>query len=329
MHRSAVVNTFAGNPLDRAGAKRVAREWLEAQAERADAAVLLMWSGKPLVADAAAGAVRLAYLPAREARALAGLDGEWLLLGLSAEAPVFAAELSAEAEPTEGPLRSLGRFDELRALALALSGPEAGIAATAKSLFDWHRRHRFCSACGAASLAADGGWKRACPECAAEHFPRVDPVVIMLPVLGERCLLGRQASWPEGRMSALAGFVEPGESLEEACAREMREEAGLTLRRATYHSSQPWPFPSSLMVGLVAEVADDRAEPDGVELEAVRWFTREEARDILEGRHPEVSAPAPLAIARRLLEAWVDGFGMILIPPDFVVSDGDLPSSWR
>jgi NAD+ diphosphatase len=176
----------------------------------------------------------------------------------------------------------------------------------AKSLFDWHRRHSFCSVCGTASAMKSAGWKRVCPQCNAEHFPRVDPVVIMLPVFGDRCLVGRQAIWPAGRMSALAGFLEPGESIEEACAREVKEEAGLTVTRVVYHASQPWPFPSTLMIGLFAEVADDRAVPDGVEIESLRWLTRDEARAAVEGRHPDLTAPAKFAIATHLLAAWAN-----------------------
>ncbi|HRL07144.1 MAG TPA: NAD(+) diphosphatase, partial [Brevundimonas diminuta] len=156
-------------------------------------------------------------------------------------------------------------------------------------------------------------WKRVCPACGTEHFPRVDPVVIMLPVYKggaePRCLLGRQAAWPAGRMSALAGFMEPGEAIEEACAREVMEEAGLTVSDVRYHSSQPWPFPAQLMIGLIAEVTTDEAAPDQTELEAVAWLTRSEARAVLDETHPTIQAPPPYAIARRLLETWARGEG--------------------
>jgi NAD+ diphosphatase len=202
----------------------------------------------------------------------------------------------------------------MREAAGLLGGPDAAMAGTAKSLFDWRRRHGFCAACGTESENACGGWKRVCPACAAEHFPRVDPVTIMLPVYrgGPEpiCLLGRQAAWPEGRMSALAGFLEPGETIEEACAREIAEEAGLTVTTVRYHSSQPWPFPSQLMIGLIAEVDSDDARPDQTELVAVAWLTRTEAADVLAGRHPAIMAPPPIAIARTLLQAWVDGFAV-------------------
>ncbi|MDI6625870.1 MAG: NAD(+) diphosphatase, partial [Brevundimonas sp.] len=201
---------------------------------------------------------------------------------------------------------------EMREAAMLLPGPDAAMAGTAKSLFDWRRRHGFCAACGIQTEDACGGWKRVCPACSTEHFPRVDPVTIMLAVYrgGDepRCLLGRQASWPEGRMSALAGFLEPGETIEEACAREIEEEAGLTVTAVRYHSSQPWPFPSQLMIGLVCEVDSEDAAPDQTELEAVAWLTRDEARACLAGTHPTIKAPPKIAIARTLLQAWVDGF---------------------
>lgn len=183
------------------------------------------------------------------------------------------------------------------AAAAVLPAADAAMAGGAKSLFDWRRKHGFCANCGTLSQTASGGWKRVCPACGTEHFPRVDPVTIMLPVFkgGAEpiCLLGRQAAWPEGRMSALAGFLEPGETIEEACAREVKEEAGLTVVATAYHSSQPWPFPSQLMIGLIAEVSDDQARPDQTELEAVAWLTRAEARAVIAGDHPTIQPPRP------------------------------------
>jgi len=301
---------FTGNPLDRVSPKRGDAEWLRAQLDDSSARVLAMWNGRPLVEtpsdEGREEGARLAYLTVEQARAAAGDRAEGLLLlGLDGEAPVFAVEVLGEAEPDFA-----GRFAELRAVALALSRPEAGIVATAKSLFDWHRRHGYCSACGNASRSVDAGWRRVCPACETEHFPRVDPVVIMLAVSNGRCLLGRNAGWPEGRMSALAGFMEPGETIEAACARELNEEAGLVVRSVAYHSSQPWPFPSSLMIGLMADVEEGPAVPDGVELVELRWFTRDEAREVLEGRHAEVAAPSALGVARALLESWCAG-----VPP--------------
>jgi len=306
MSLTAFTNTFAGNPLDRASELRADPEALRRLMAAPGARALAMWNGKPLVeADPAdPAALRLAYLPISLAHALAVGDERMLFLGLGEDGAVFAVDLEGAADPTDGPLEGHGRFEVLREAAAFLPAPETAIAATAKAVFEWRRRHGFCSACGQPTLAVDGGWKRVCQACRAEHFPRTDPVVIMLPTLGERCLLGRQAAWPAGMFSALAGFLEPGESIEEACAREIREEAGLTTLTVRYHSTQPWPYPSSLMIGLIAEVSDDNARPDQTELEAVRWFTRAETRALLAGDIPGVWAPKPLAIAHQLVRAW-------------------------
>ncbi|HYC73559.1 NAD(+) diphosphatase [Brevundimonas sp.] len=302
------LNTFAGNPLDRAGDLRNDPEWLAERGADPEALALVLWEGRPLLE--AGDEPRLAWLPMGQARAVAP-DRE-LFLGLWKGAPVFAVEVEGAIDPTAGPLRGVGVFHEMREAAALLPGPDAAMAGTARSLFDWRRRHGFCAACGVQSENACGGWKRVCPACATEHFPRVDPVTIMLAVYrgGDepRCLLGRQASWPEGRMSALAGFLEPGETIEEACAREIEEEAGLTVTAVRYHSSQPWPFPSQLMIGLICEVDSENAAPDQTELEAVAWLTRDEARACLAGEHPTIKAPPGIAIARTLLQAWVDGF---------------------
>lgn len=306
MQLQAFTNTFAGNPLDRASERRRDRVWIARQLADPRALALALWQGRPLLREDAVGASELVYLSAPMARAAVGGREERLLfLGLHGEAAVFAVEFDGAGDPSEGPLAGLGRFEDLRAAAAILPGPEAAMAGCAKSLFDWRARHRFCSVCGQESEIADAGWKRICPACKSEHFPRVDPVTIMLPWIGDRCLLGRQAAWPAGRMSALAGFLEPGESIEEACAREVKEESGLTVRAVAYHSSQPWPFPSSLMVGLFAEVTDDHAVPDETELEAVRWFTRTEIRELLSRGEYDGVKPAPrFAIARQLLEVW-------------------------
>ncbi|MBN9480121.1 MAG: NAD(+) diphosphatase [Bordetella sp.] len=301
-------NVFSGNPLDRSGDLRNDAAWLAEQEANPEALAMILWEGRPLV-ETHEGAERLVWLSLAHARDL--VRDRDVFLGLWKGAPVFAAEFEGSIDPTTGPAGGLGRFVEMREAAVVLPEADAGIAATAKSLFDWRRRHGFCAACGKASDQASGGWKRVCRACGAEHFPRVDPVVIMLPVhkggAEPRCLLGRQAAWPAGRMSALAGFMEPGEAIEEACAREVMEEAGLTVCDVRYHSSQPWPFPAQLMIGLIAEVTTDEAAPDQTELEAVAWLTRSEARAVLDETHPTIHAPPPYAIARRLLETWAGG----------------------
>jgi NAD+ diphosphatase len=308
MPLNAFTNTFAGNPLDRASDRRSDRGWIADRLAAPDTLVLPMWNGAPFIENDGQGGVRLAYVAAALAEELAPGTERRLFLGLWKSTAVFAIDLDGAADPADAPLRGLGRFEDLRGLAMRLAGVEAAIAATAKGVFEWRRRHRHCSVCGQPSDVADAGWKRICPACKAEHFPRTDPVAIMLAACGERCLLGRQAAWPKGMWSALAGFIEPGETIEEGCARELKEEAGLEALSVRYHSTQPWPYPSSLMIGLIAEVAEGDAAPSDTELEAVRWFTRDEARSLLAGEVEGAFAPPRLAIAHQLIKAWVEGF---------------------
>jgi NAD+ diphosphatase len=298
----AFENTFAGSGLDRAGARRSDPAWIAAQLSAPDAVALVLWTGKLLSTEA--GVARLA---AAQVRALEADDENLVFLGLQGSAPVFAIELGGDDDPAETVLAGLGVFEELRPLALRLPHEQASEAAAARSLFEWRRRHRWCANCGQPTHTADAGWKRVCPACGTQHFPRTDPVVIMLAVYGDRCLLGRQATWAPGMWSALAGFVEPGESLEEAVARELREESALNASAMRYHSSQPWPFPGQMMVGFIAEVDSDQAQADLTELEAVRWFTRSEAAALLRGELDGAFAPPPLAIAHQLIRAWTEG----------------------
>jgi NAD+ diphosphatase len=299
-------NAFADFPLDKAGHLRRDRAWL-ADALKGDGAQLAIFQNMAPYCDAQ-GAV---WLSGHARDAICGPAALTLFLGVDEGGrPHFAAELPGNVE--DSPIAGLGAFEDMRALAARLPNAEAAILGCAKALYEWHARHRFCANCGEPSTVEDGGWKRVCASCAAEHFPRVDPVVIMLPVLGERCCLGRQKRFPRGMYSALAGFIEPGESMEEACAREILEEVGLTATAMRYHSTQPWPFPSSLMIGLIAEVADDALTLDPEEIDEAVWLTREEARaaigggvTLADGR--QVWAPPPFAIAHQLVKAWVEG----------------------
>jgi len=319
MALSMFINTYAGNPLDRAAERRLDADWLvAARRATADTVLVASWNGQPLVREREGG-LDLVRLDGEMGFALARVDEDLLFLGLDGETAVFGLNLDGEADPTAGPLERRGKFTDLRFAGGQLSPEDAGIAATAKAVLEWHQRHKFCSLCGQRSEVAEAGWKRVCPACKAEHFPRTDPVTIMLPTYGDECLLGRQAVWPKGRFSTLAGFMEPGESIEAACAREVKEEAGLTVTSVRYHSSQPWPFPTNLMIGLIAEVSDQNAAPDQTELEEVRWFSRQEMRKILAGPPPGggaaspwadvdgIGVPPPFAVAHQLMKAWAEG----------------------
>jgi NAD+ diphosphatase len=304
------LNTFAGNPLDRASDRRAKPEWIAEQLASPDSLGIAIWNGQPFVEPAPTPenphGLQIAYLPAKLVGELAGGPERLLFMGLWKDTAVFAVDLEDVANPADGPLQGFGKFEDLRAVALRLPSTEAAIVATAKQMFEWRRRHPHCAVCGQRTEAQEGGWKRKCPSCEAEHFPRTDPVVIMLAYHGDRCLLGRQERWPPGMFSALAGFLEPGESIEEACARELHEEAGLRARKVRYHSTQPWPYPSSLMIGLIAEVEDDPGAPDQTELSEIRWFTRAEAKLLIAGQLEGVAAPNKLAIAHQLIKAWAE-----------------------
>jgi NAD+ diphosphatase len=285
----AAPNTFAGSALDRAGARRADAAWLRAARADPAARAVVATDGGVLADGDGPARVALDALPA---------GTELVLLGVEpgSGGALFAADPGAEAAAELLPGASLRG---LRELAPGLSLPEGGLLAHAVALLNWHRRHRFCANCGAPTEPGDAGHVRRCPRCGAEHHPRTDPVVIMLVTDGDRALLGRQAAWPAGRYSALAGFVEPGESLEEAVAREVREESGIEVADVRYRSSQPWPFPASLMLGFTAAwVAGEPAVRDG-ELEDVRWFER---ADVAAGG---VLLPPREAIARRLIEGWL------------------------
>jgi NAD+ diphosphatase len=284
-----------------------------------DARVLLIARDMPVLRNGETGLDSL--LSMSEIGALGGAQVE-ALLGLAPNgAPVFAALLRDAAvemrsDASDGFLdrRVLvvpGREDlklvDLRSIAMGglLAPDQTAMLATAKALMHWHAHHRFCSNCGSPTEVAVAGWRRDCPVCKAIHFPRTDPVVIMLAVDGDACLLGRQPRFPKGMYSALAGFVEPGETIEAAVRREIREEAAVTCHAVQYYASQPWPFPASLMIGCFAKAESRSVEVDRVELEDARWFGREETIALIERRHPDgLMAPTPMAIAHHLLKQW-------------------------
>lgn len=277
---------FAGAVLDRAPLERTRPEWLAEQRADPRARAILM-SERGIWLD---GAGLLLARPSAQA----------ILLGLSGETPLFADDVSG-AEPAEG--RPAG----LREAATELSVEEIALAGYAGSLLAWHRRHRFCANCGRTTEQRDGGHERHCPACDAHHFPRTDPVVIVRVTDAEdRLLLGRQARWADGRFSLLAGYVEPGETLEEAVRREVLEESGVALGEVSYVASQPWPFPSSLMLGFSALATGGEPVPADGELAEVRWFEREEVERAARGEG-ELALSPPYSIARRLIDAWLAG----------------------
>jgi NAD+ diphosphatase len=286
------------------GERRTDDAWVARRlADPASRAVVATDEGV-LVDGAAPVLVPLAQLAGRGEPVLLGVDGEGAVFGVDPGAADAAA------------LGAGGELRGLREVAAMAATADAGLLAHAVGLLNWHRRHRFCANCGASTHAAEAGHVRVCPRCGAVHHPRTDPVVITLVHDGDRVLLGRQASWPGGRYSALAGFVEPGESLEEAVTREIDEESGVTVRDARYRSSQPWPFPASLMLGFEATYVGGEPHTRDGELEDVRWVSRAELERAAAGEgdgwsDPEgagagdLMLPPPLAIARRLIGAWL------------------------
>ena len=285
-----MLNTFAGARIDRAGARRTDPDWLrERLADPTSRAVLVDVDG--VYVDASSDPPRPLLVP------LSSLEApEPVLLGVDDAGALFAVGID-------------GTFDgavamQLREAGARMAQEDGGLVAYAAAIINWHRTHPHCSRCGTATHIAEAGHVRECPNCGALHHPRTDPVVIMLVHDGDRALLGRQPTWPAGRYSALAGFVEPGESLEEAVAREVLEEAGIVVGDVLYRSSQPWPFPTSLMLGFHAAYVSGQPVVGDGELDDVRWFTRGELLEIVRGG-TDFHLPPPLAIARRLIDEWL------------------------
>lgn len=304
--------------LDRVAHRRRDTAWLEAAFESDNVRILVMREGLPLVeGSGAASAPQPVGAQLAPGRPLLWLGAQAAMLGRTFTrvflgetvkgSPVFAIELPASFSLDTSPIAGLGVFEDFRVAASSMDAFDGGAAATARCLFEWHRRHGFCANCGTRTKIEEAGWKRKCDDCGIEHFPRVDPVAIMLAVRGDKCLMGRQAAWRPGFWSCLAGFVEPGETIEQAAARELFEEAGVRCTRpAEYLFCQPWPFLSSLMIGLILDADGEEIVIDSTELETARWFTRAEARAMLAGEHAEAFAPPSFAIAHHVLKAWVE-----------------------
>lgn len=313
-------NTFAGGHLDRAGNQRRNEQWVAEQAIAPAARFLPLWQLKAPVAKD--GSPALYWLSGNEVRTKFPHVSP-IFLGLDdAGAPYFAVDASNGNETP--PFDGAAQFEEVRAIAPGVDRGDAALLAQARSLIDWHARHAYCAVCGSATALRDGGYVRRCVSatCGAQHFPRTDPVVIMLIHKDDRCLIGRQKWFPEGFYSTLAGFMEPGETIEEAVRREVYEEARIHVGEVRYHSSQPWPYPSSLMIGCIGVAEDDAIAVDDVELEDACWVDRatigEAIRRVSRGQvdplgrgagiegvgQRKIKVPAPMAIAHQLMRAW-------------------------
>lgn len=295
---------FVSNILDRAAHLRFSDEKLFALENKSDSRAYVIYRDS-LVMKKDGDAMR-ALLSVDEAIKFGANPGT-IFLGLRDGAAVFGMGISAQAAE-----KLVGRDDvavsELRGMAMQGIVPpeELSAIAQAKSMVSWHQRHGFCANCGSKSSMAEGGWKRVCPSCKTEHFPRTDPVVIMLVEKGDKCLLGRQKQFAPGMYSCLAGFVEAAETIEDAVKREIFEEAGIRATDVTYYMTQPWPYPSSLMIGCSARALNDEIVVDRMELEDARWFSRDEAMLMWKREHPDgLAGPHPFAIAHHLLGRWL------------------------
>ncbi|MDR3469184.1 MAG: NAD(+) diphosphatase [Xanthobacteraceae bacterium] len=296
---------FATHPIDRAAHLRDDVEKLMALEERADARAYVVHRDQLLIKTES---TPTAALSLKEARGFGANPGT-VFLGLRDGRPLFGMGIPAQAvEALMG--RPDVRVNDLRGAVTQglLPVEELSAIAMAKSLVSWHQRHGFCANCGQKSAMSSGGWRRDCPACKTQHFPRTDPVVIMLVTDGERCLLGRQAQFPPGMWSCLAGFVEIAETIEDAVRREVAEEAGVACTDVAYYRAQPWPYPSSLMIGCTARATTTDIVVDKTELEDARWFSRDEAAAMLRREHPDgLLGPHPVAIAYHLVAQWLNG----------------------
>jgi NAD+ diphosphatase len=299
---------FTGGPLDRAGDLRTDSSWLANKRAEDQARILLLWRLQPLLMGAAEDEeAALRFLTVAEGERLGPPDAQEIFLGLNGDAAFFARDISA----LEDPLLSLqgpAHFRDARGALDVIPLEQTAILGQAKALIDWHARHRFCAVCGAPTMSVDAGYRRECPSCKASHFPRTDPATIMLVSRGDHCLLARNKRFGASHNhSVLAGFVEPGESIEECVRREVFEEVGIKVGEVRYIASQPWPFPSNMMIGCIAEALSDDIRVDGNEIVSARWFDRKTILRMLAGEPVEdVRLPRPIAIAFHLIKTWAD-----------------------
>lgn len=287
-------NVFAGAFVDRSGDRRKDPDWLSNAAKDEQSRFVPVWGDQCLVGSDPLSAVLLKRTQIDNVA-----DPDLIFLGVFRDHPAFAVPFSAD---EEAPYKELGEYQDLWFLGTALPPDEANLLAHARALVLWHASQVYCGVCGSPARPNAAGNSRVCtnPDCGREIYPRVDPAIIVLVANGGRCLLGRQRSWPEGRYSTIAGFAEPGESLEDAVQREVYEETNIHVGSVVYHSSQPWPFPSALMLGFTAEATSTDIVLNDGELEDARWFTREDLRS----GFPKL--PSRVSIARRLVDHWID-----------------------
>jgi NAD+ diphosphatase len=296
---------FAGSPLNRASEKRIDPNWIQSKRQDPSTLILPMRRLEPFLRESerSGSAVTLGLLRPEIVDSLVSSETLCVFLGLDGDRALFALDVSEAADLTK--LGPLGFFQEARSAGQIVSAGDAAIIAQAKAMIDWHQRHGFCPRCGMPTKMVDAGYRRICGNCNAEHFPRVDPVVIMLATYEETCLLGRGKQFPPSMFSALAGFVEPGETIEEAVRRELTEEASVKVGEVTYYATQPWPFPSSLMIGCFAMAESRDTKVDETELAEVRWVERAVARELIQGKEVRgLRVPPPIAIAHHLIKTW-------------------------
>jgi NAD+ diphosphatase len=302
--RASRTNIYGGSPLDRAAERRVDEAWIAEALHHNDTLYAAVWRARSLVRPAAdGGQPEAVYITGTQARALHDAGGPWSFLGIRDGRPVFAVDISHIDEPLALLPTDLATFVDLRTVGSRVGEHDAAVLAHARGLMHWRVKHRFCGVCGAACEPKQSGHMMQCTGCHAQHFPRTDPAVIMLIHRGDRALLGHSTRFPTGRMySTLAGFVEPGETLEEAVRREVLEEVNVQVGEVHYHSSQPWPFPSNVMLGFYGEGLSEDITIDEDEIKDARWFTRAEMRD------PDAHGfqlPRGDSIAARLIVDWL------------------------
>lgn len=288
---------FTGAPLDLAENQRDTAQ-LTAFSAADNARAFVMFHGRFLVKNG-----DLVMVHPSQIKGSHLYDPGPLFLGLDGDLPLFAFSFAKEEEAYK--LVKGAALDHLRNLAFLMDGRQLALAGRAKSIFDWHRSHRFCSNCGKESKPQAGGVTRQCPTCETDHFPRVNPVVIMLVLDGDNCLMGRGPEWPEGAYSALAGYVSPGESLSEACIREVKEEVNIDVENPEFMFSQPWPYPSQLMMGLVCQAKNTKITLDTKELADARWSTKDVVRGVFAGTDKTFICPPPFTIAHQLIKVWL------------------------